>query len=95
MRQDKLTEKFRQGLAEAQSLALGRDHQIIEPAHVLLALIDQQAGTVRPLLVKAGGNLPRLRTDLTAALERLPKVEGTPGEIHISNDLQRLLNVTD
>ncbi|NBO74731.1 MAG: AAA family ATPase, partial [Gammaproteobacteria bacterium] len=95
MRQDKLTEKFRQGLGEAQSLALGRDHQIIEPAHVLLALIDQQAGTVRPLLVKAGGNLPRLRSDLGAALERLPKVEGTPGEIHISNDLQRLLNVTD
>ncbi|NDB16766.1 MAG: AAA family ATPase, partial [Gammaproteobacteria bacterium] len=95
MRQDKLTEKFRQGLGEAQSLALGRDHQIIEPAHVLLALIDQQAGTVRPLLVKAGGNLPRLRSDLSAALERLPKVEGTPGEIHISNDLQRLLNVTD
>ncbi|NDF86710.1 MAG: AAA family ATPase, partial [Gammaproteobacteria bacterium] len=95
MRQDKFTEKFRQGLGEAQSLALGRDHQIIEPAHVLLALIDQQAGTVRPLLVKAGGNLPRLRSDLGAALERLPKVEGTPGEIHISNDLQRLLNVTD
>ncbi len=95
MRQDKFTEKFRQGLGEAQSLALGRDHQIIEPAHVLLALIDQQAGTVRPLLVKAGGNLPRLRSDLSAALERLPKVEGTPGEIHISNDLQRLLNVTD
>jgi ATP-dependent Clp protease ATP-binding subunit ClpB len=95
MRQDKLTEKFRQGLGEAQSLALGRDHQIIEPAHVLLALIDQQAGTVRPLLVKAGGNMPRLRSDLSAALERLPKVEGTPGEIHISNDLQRLLNVTD
>jgi len=95
MRQDKLTEKFRQGLAEAQSLAIGRDHQIIEPAHVLLALIDQQPGTVRPLLVKAGGNLPRLRTDLAAALERLPEVEGRPGEIHISNDLQRLLNVTD
>jgi ATP-dependent Clp protease ATP-binding subunit ClpB len=95
MRQDKLTEKFRQGLGEAQSLALGRDHQIIEPAHVLLALIDQQGGTVRPLLAKAGGNLQRLRSDLSAALDRLPKVEGTPGDVHISNDLQRLLNVTD
>ena len=95
MRQDKLTEKFRQGLGEAQSLALGRDHQIIEPAHVLLALIDQQGGTVRPLLAKAGGNAQRLRGDLLAALDRLPKVEGTPGEIHVSNDLQRLLNVTD
>ena len=95
MRQDKLTEKFRQGLGEAQSLALGRDHQIIEPAHVLVALIDQQGGTVRPLLAKAGGNAQRLRGDLLAALDRLPKVEGAPGEIHVSNDLQRLLNVTD
>ena len=95
MRQDKLTEKFRQGLGEAQSLALGRDHQIIEPVHVLLALLDQQGGTVRPLLAKASGNAQRLRGDLLAALDRLPKVEGTPGEIHISNDLQRLLNVTD
>ena len=95
MRQDRLTERFKQGLGEAQSLALGRDHQIIEPAHVLLALVDQQGGTVRPLLVKAGGNVQRLRTDLLAALERLPKVDGTPGEIHVSNDLQRLLNVTD
>jgi ATP-dependent Clp protease ATP-binding subunit ClpB len=95
MRQDKLTEKFRQGLGEAQSLALGRDHQIIEPAHVLVALIDQQGGTVRPLLAKSGGNAQRLRGDLLAALDRLPKVEGAPGEIHVSNDLQRLLNVTD
>jgi ATP-dependent Clp protease ATP-binding subunit ClpB len=95
MRQDKLTEKFRQGLGEAQSLALGRDHQIIEPVHVLLALLDQQGGTVRPLLAKASGNAQRLRGDLLAALDRLPKVEGAPGEIHISNDLQRLLNVTD
>jgi len=95
MRQDKFTERFKQGLGEAQSLALGRDHQIIEPAHVLLALIDQQGGTVKPLLVKAGGNLQRLRGDIGAALDKLPKVEGVPGEIHISNDLQRLLNVTD
>jgi ATP-dependent Clp protease ATP-binding subunit ClpB len=63
--------------------------------HVLLALLDQQGGTVRPLLAKASGNAQRLRGDLLAALDRLPKVEGTPGEIHISNDLQRLLNVTD
>ncbi|MBM4191461.1 MAG: ATP-dependent chaperone ClpB [Gammaproteobacteria bacterium] len=95
MRQERLTEKFRQGLGEAQSLALGRDHQIVEPAHVLLGLLDQQGGTVRPLLAKAGGNSQRLRSDLLAAVDRLPKVEGTPGEIHISNDLQRLLNVTD
>ena len=95
MRQDKLTARFQQALADAQSLALGRDNQIIEPAHVLLALIDQQGGTVKPLLVKAGGNLPKLRAELQAALDRLPKVQGAPGEVHISNDLQRLLNVTD
>jgi ATP-dependent Clp protease ATP-binding subunit ClpB len=95
MRQDKFTERFKQALGEAQSLALGRDHQIIEPAHVLLALIDQQGGSVKPLLIKAGGNVTKLRGDLHAALDRLPKVEGTPGELHISNDLQRLLNVTD
>ncbi|MFZ9479367.1 MAG: Clp protease N-terminal domain-containing protein, partial [Steroidobacteraceae bacterium] len=95
MRQDKFTERFKQALGEAQSLALGRDHQIIEPAHVLLALIDQQGGSVKPLLIKAGGNVAKLRGDLQAALDRLPKVEGTPGDLHISNDLQRLLNVTD
>ena len=95
MRQDKLTARFQQALADAQSLALGRDHQIIEPAHVLLALIDQQGGTVKPLLVKAGGNLLKLRAELQSALDRLPKVQGTAGEVHISNDLQRLLNVTD
>jgi len=95
MRQDKLTARFQQALADAQSLALGRDNQIIEPAHVLLALIDQQGGTVKPLLVKAGGNLPKLRAELQSILDRLPKVQGAPGEVHISNDLQRLLNVTD
>ena len=62
---------------------------------MLLALIDQQGGTVKPLFVKAGGNLPKLRAELQSALDRLPKVQGAPGEVHISNDLQRLLNVTD
>jgi ATP-dependent Clp protease ATP-binding subunit ClpB len=95
MRQDKLTTRFQQALAEAQSLALGRDHQIIEPAHVLLALLDQQGGSIRALLQSAGGNVARLRADLVTALDRLPKVEGRAGEVHISNDLQRLLNVTD
>ncbi len=95
MRQDKLTTRFQQALAEAQSLALGRDHQIIEPAHVLLAMLDQQGGGTRPVLQKAGGNVARLRADLIAALDKLPKVEGRAGEVHVSNDLQRLLNVTD
>jgi ATP-dependent Clp protease ATP-binding subunit ClpB len=92
---DKLTSRFQQSLADAQSLAVGRDHPFIEPAHVLLALIDSQGGTVQPLLVKAGADVNRLRAGLGAALERLPKVEGTPGEVHVSNDLNRIFNVTD
>jgi ATP-dependent Clp protease ATP-binding subunit ClpB len=95
MRMDKLTSRFQQALADAQSLALGRDHQFLEPAHVLLALLDSQGGSVRPLLMKAGVDVNKLRSELLAVLDRLPKVEGTPGEIHISNDLNRLLNVTD
>ena len=95
MRMDKLTSKFQAALADAQSIALGADNGFIEPVHVLQALLDQQGGTVRPLLLKAGANVARLRADIGAAIERLPKVEGTPGEIHVSNDLARLLNVTD
>ncbi|HEY7890046.1 MAG TPA: ATP-dependent chaperone ClpB [Steroidobacteraceae bacterium] len=95
MRMDKLTSRFQQALADAQSLAVGRDHQFLEPVHVLLALLDSQGGTVRPLLLKAGGDVNRLRSELGAALERLPKVEGTPGEVHVSSDLNRILNVTD
>jgi ATP-dependent Clp protease ATP-binding subunit ClpB len=95
MRQDKLTSQFQQALADAQSLALGRDHQFMEPAHVMLALLDSQTGSVRPLLLKAGADVNKLRSELGAALDRLPKVEGTPGEIHISNDLNKILNITD
>src|SRR5258705_405698 len=95
MRQDKLTSKFQQALADAQSLALGRDHQFMEPAHVMLALLDSQGGSVRPLLLKAGVDINKLRSELQAVLDRLPRVEGTPGEIHISNELNKLLNITD
>jgi ATP-dependent Clp protease ATP-binding subunit ClpB len=95
MRQDKLTAKFQAALADAQSLALGRDHQIVEPAHLMLALLDSSDGTVRPLLMKAGADVNKLRSELGALLDKLPKVEGTPGEVHVSNDLGRLLNVTD
>jgi ATP-dependent Clp protease ATP-binding subunit ClpB len=95
MRMDKLTSRFQQALADAQSLALGRDHQFLEPAHVLLAMLDSQGGSVRPLLLKAGVDVNKLRSELGAALDRLPKVEGTPGDIHVSNELNRLLNVTD
>ncbi|MFM1885393.1 MAG: hypothetical protein RL026_550 [Pseudomonadota bacterium] len=95
MRNDKLTTRFQTALADAQSLAVGRDHQQIEPAHVLLALLEQQGGSLRPLLSKAGANPAKLKTDLAALLDRLPKVEGTPGEVHVAPDLIRLLNVTD
>jgi ATP-dependent Clp protease ATP-binding subunit ClpB len=95
MRMDKLTSRFQQALADAQSLALGRDHQFIEPAHVMLAMLDGSGGGVRPLLMKAGADVNKLRSGLLAALDALPKVEGTPGEVHVSNDLNRILNVTD
>jgi ATP-dependent Clp protease ATP-binding subunit ClpB len=95
MRQDKLTSQFQQALADAQSLALGRDHQFMEPAHVMLALLDSQGGSVRPVLIKAGADVNKLRSELGGQLDRLPKVEGTPGEIHISNELNKLLNITD
>src|SRR6476661_4318627 len=95
MRQDKLTSRFQQALADAQSLALGRDHQVLEPVHVMLSLLDGSGSTVRPLLMKAGADVNKLRAGLLSTLDGLPKVEGTPGEIHISNDLNKLLNVTD
>src|SRR5918995_622736 len=95
MRMDKLTSKFQQALADAQSLAIGRDHQYIEPLHVMAALLDQQGGSVRPLLDKAGVNVNLLRSQLGEALERVAKVEGNAGEVHISNELNRLLNLTD
>jgi len=95
MRMDKLTSKFQMALADAQSLALGRDNGFIEPEHLMKALLDQQGGSCRPLLSKAGVNLSQLRTLIDQALERLPKVSGTGGEIHISNALVRILNLTD
>ena len=95
MRMDKLTSKFQMALAEAQSLAVGLDQQFIEPAHVMVALLDQEGGMVRGLLTKSGANVNLLRSQLGEALDRLPKVEGTGGEIHIGNDVSKLLNLTD
>ena len=95
MRMDKLTTKFQQALADAQSLAVGRDNQYIEPVHLMAALLDQQGGTARPLLEKAGAQVPKLRSDLAGALDRIAKVEGSAGEVLLSNDLNKLLNVTD
>jgi len=95
MRMDKLTTKFQMAIQDAQSLALGRDHQFIEPVHLMVALLDQEGGGVRHLLNLTGININQLRTELDRALERLPTVEGTAGDVSISNDLGRMLNVTD
>ena len=95
MRMDKLTSKFQMALADAQSLAVGQDHQFIEPAHVMVALLDQQGGTVRGLLTKSGVNVNLLRSQLGDAVDRLPKVEGAGGDVHIGNALTRLFNLTD
>ena len=95
MRMDKLTSRFQQAIADAQSLAVGRDHTLIEPAHLLLALLDQRGGGTRPLLAQAGVNVPVLRERLTEALDKLPKVTGQAGNVQAGNDLIRLLNVTD
>ena len=95
MRMDKLTSKFQMALAEAQSLAVGQDNQFIEPAHVMVALLDQEGGAVRGLLTKAGVNINLLRSQLGDAVDRLAKVEGAGGEVHISNELSKLFNITD
>lgn len=95
MRMDKLTSKFQMALADAQSMALGHDHAFIEPVHVMKALLDQEGSSVRSILAKANVNIPSLRSRLDAAINKLPQVEGTGGEIHVSNDLNRLFNVTD
>src|SRR5689334_17607615 len=94
MRFDKLTTRLQEALGEAQSLALGRDHQYIEPPHLLMALLDQEDG-VAGLISKAGGNPAALKKSLSLLLDRLPKVEGTPGEVMLGRDLTQLLNVAD
>ncbi|MET0045833.1 MAG: ATP-dependent chaperone ClpB [Candidatus Thiodiazotropha sp. 6PLUC3] len=95
MRMDRLTSKFQMALADAQSLAVGRDHQFIEPVHLMSAMLDQEGGTVRHLLAQSDVNINQLRSSLSAATERLPSVEGAAGDLHISNELGRLLNQTD
>ncbi len=95
MRMDRLTSKFQMALADAQSLAVGRDHQFIEPAHLMTALLDQEGGTVRYLLTQSNVNVNRLRSALGETLDRIASVEGMAGDIHLSNELGRLLNQTD
>ncbi len=95
MRMDKLTNQLQTALADAQSLALGKDHNFIEPVHLLSALLEQRGGACRPLLQKAGADIAGLTQRTKAAIEALPTVSGTGGDIHMSNDLGKILNVTD
>lgn len=95
MRMDKLTGKLQMALADAQSLAVGRDHPFIEPAHVLMALLDQEGSTVASLLTQANVNIAQVRSQLEHMLQRMPQVQGNAGDVHISNDLNRVLNLSD
>jgi ATP-dependent Clp protease ATP-binding subunit ClpB len=95
MRMDKLTSKFQIALSDAQSLALGKDHQFIDPLHVMLALIDQEGGSIRPLLMQTGIQVNALRKDLQQEIDHLATVSGAGGDVQISQDLSRILNLTD
>jgi ATP-dependent Clp protease ATP-binding subunit ClpB len=95
MRFDKLTTKFQQALADAQSLAVGSDNPYIEPQHLLLALLNDSDSGAGSLLARAGGNVNALKNALSDAITRLPKVEGTGGEVQVGRDLGNLLNITD
>ncbi|GAB3376244.1 ATP-dependent chaperone ClpB [Massilia agri] len=95
MRQDKLTTKLQEALADAQSLAVGNDNQYIEAVHLLVALLNQDDGGARSLLQRAGVNVGGLSNALKSALERLPKVSGTGGEVLAGRELVALLNLAD
>ena len=95
MRMDKFTSKFQLALADAQSLAVGRDHQLIEPEHVMVALLDQEGGSLHHLLTKAGVQVNVLRSQLGERLDALPRVSGAVGEVNLSNETSKILTVTD
>ncbi|WP_171899649.1 ATP-dependent chaperone ClpB [Candidatus Marithrix sp. Canyon 246] len=92
---EKFTTKFQQAVADAQSIAVGRDHRFIEPVHVLLAMLDQQDASTNQLLTRAGANVDQIRSGLMEVLETIDKVTANEGQVHISNDLNRLFNITD
>jgi len=92
---DKLTTRFQQALSDAQSLAVGKDHAVIEPAHLLAAMLEQGGAALGGLLAKAQVDVNRVRSELGGMLDRLPTVEGAPGEVHMSSELGKTLNVTD
>lgn len=95
MRMDKLTTKLQMALADAQSLAVGKDNQFIEPEHILLALLQQQDGSTKPVLTQAGANVAALQQATEQAIAALPQVSGTAGDVQLSNASGKLLNITD
>ncbi|HQX89183.1 MAG: ATP-dependent chaperone ClpB [Moraxellaceae bacterium] len=95
MRFDRLTAKLQEAISEAQSLAVGRDNTAIEPAHVLKALLDQQGGSVRPLLAQAGANEALLTQALAAHLDNLPTLKTPTGEVSVGQELNRVFNLAD
>ncbi len=95
MRMDKLTSKLQMALSDAQSLAVGKDHNLIEPAHLLSVLVDQKGGSLRPLLMQTGFDIPALRNDLQKIISELPVVKDHGGEVQVSPDLAKLLNMAD
>ncbi len=95
MRMDKLTSKFQLAIQDAQSLAIGKDHQFIEAIHLMTALLDQEGGSARGLLTQANVNVNILRSQLGKAIDKMPRVSGDMGNVHVSNDLAKILNKTD
>ena len=95
MRIDRLTSKLQLALSDSQSLAVGMDHPAIEPVHLLQALIDQQGGSIKPLLMQVGFDVNGLRAALSKELDQLPKIQNPTGDVNMSQDLARLLNQAD
>lgn len=95
MRIDRLTSKLQVALSDAQSVALGRDHNFIEPAHLLVALLDQKGSAIAPLLRNAGADVAKLKAGLASYLDGLPQIQNHDGEVHMSNDLGRVMNYAD
>ncbi|SET63479.1 ATP-dependent chaperone ClpB [Pseudomonas graminis] len=95
MRIDRLTSKLQLALSDSQSLAVGLDHPAIEPAHLMQALLEQQGGSIKPLLLQVGFDINSLRTALTKELDQLPKIQNPTGDVNMSQDLARLLNQAD
>lgn len=95
MRLDRFTSKFQIAISDAQSLALGRDHQYIEPVHLMVALMDQNGSPIRPLLTMLSVDVSQLRSKLGEMLDRLPKVSGIGGDVQLSGSMGTLFNLCD